>query len=718
MRNNVKPFLLTCLICIVCLFSVACNRSTVDVDSNGNPLATVEENSRAATPAELRLYTSPEFLIDPDGDGLVATNAFWLRAKASPFVSLPTPSLRASIGTGKKILFYTRLNNQWLNFTSDLRQLLADEGYTVVVHNQDTLLPDLTDVDVLAIVHSIGTPLTTPNDRPMPYSDKQKIRAFVASGKGFFFSGDWLNSEMPKFNDIAGIFNVTMSLHPIDYILTGYPPPTMIYIPTWNAYVMDRVNYYGPNPSQPIMKKAPVFNWMSFSNETHEIFKDVNNVLFLGTSHVRPRVSALAAIRTHPTTSIPRDWPIVPQGYPIVLINEYSAGRYAISCDTNAFGNDGFSTSVLAGTDNRQFAKNIFNWLAKVSPAPEDSLKIFSPASGSSFAFGELIPFVGSQTGSVSNIQWTSNLDGSFGAGSISVATSGLRIGTHTITLSGHSSGGQPLSDSITVVVQPLVIEINFNPLEVRPTGVPNAVPTTITVTVTSNGQPVQNHPVIATATPLANSGGHFHNGLRPVGTFTPALGNTNAVGIFTTSYAPSLFGGTETIIIRSNSIPNFQGSRDITVRVQNLILLEENQNSYIEVGGRNAHPGPNERIPHELDNPNTDHFGTQGLITAIQGLADAYNARFPNIPENEMLHINDMSLENGGLFDIEAHWNNVGGHNSHRTGINVDIETQGRLTAEERTWLREEVTRRPADFDDARTLTHGGNHLHLQSNN
>lgn len=96
------------------------------------------------------------------------------------------------------------------------------------------------------------------------------------------------------------------------------------------------------------------------------------------------------------------------------------------------------------------------------------SLKITSPASNTVFNLGENITFTGEKTGTVNNIQWSSNLSGTIGNTFPSIATSGLCVGTHTITLSGQSSTGQSLSDSITIGVKggkPRVMKMAFKPM-------------------------------------------------------------------------------------------------------------------------------------------------------------------------------------------------------------------------------------------------------------
>jgi len=93
------------------------------------------------------------------------------------------------------------------------------------------------------------------------------------------------------------------------------------------------------------------------------------------------------------------------------------------------------------------------------------SLCIVSPTSDSVFDLGQTISFQGEKTGTVTNFRWESNLDGFIGSDFPSIATSGLRVGTHTITLSGTDSSGNPLSDSILVGIKggkPRISKLEF----------------------------------------------------------------------------------------------------------------------------------------------------------------------------------------------------------------------------------------------------------------
>ncbi|KAF1081566.1 MAG: hypothetical protein GQF41_2372 [Candidatus Rifleibacterium amylolyticum] len=474
-----KAIMLVALMLVIIVFT-ACDKNINGMfsGSSGNIAPSTREGTiLTKEEADKMLATD----LDIDGDGSIATNSYWLTSQMFPAANKSIKaSVRASSSpNGKTILFFTRLNNQWINFTSDLRLALENEGYEVLVQNNDQPLQDLSDIDVLAIIDSLGTPFVSPNDRPLSLQDKTKILNFIASGKGFFFSGDWVFSELSKYNDIAGMFGATLSPNVIDYIPVyenGYVSP--YFLPyDWNAYVFDFINFYQTYPSQPIFKRAPLYGYSSFSNADHAIFKNVNQVLLLGSSHIRPKNFQIeAGIKTHPTTSRPRDYPITPEGYPLIVAKNYGAGRVVLSCDSNCFANDGFAKSNLAGTDNKVFAMNVFNWLAKVSVL-EGDLTILNPHNNDVFDFGQSINFIGSQTGNITNIEWVSSIDGVFSANTLSVTKSNLSPGTHTIILQGIIGGlpasirssarsqiraaavGDPVSDSITITVKEAQID-------------------------------------------------------------------------------------------------------------------------------------------------------------------------------------------------------------------------------------------------------------------
>jgi len=177
-------------------------------------------------------------------------------------------------------------------------------------------------------------------------------------------------------------------------------------------------------------------------------------------------------------------------------------------------------------------------------------------------------------------------------------------------------------------------------------------------VRVTSpSGRPVQGFPVNLTARAVLYSGGHDHDGNRPVGIFEQNHGQTNENGEFRTYYYATQFGGIERIIASGGNISD---SADLTVRVPGLILLYDYPD-YIKVGGTQNHHGP----PDWQEDHN--HFCMPEVANAIFEIAEEYVDS-----GGERIYINDLSLPYGGLFDIEGNWDTP--HNSHRKGENADI--------------------------------------------
>lgn len=343
---------------------------------------------------------------------------------------------------------------------------------------------------------------------------------------------------------------------------------------------------------------------------------------------------------------------------------------------------------------------------------PPKSLKITSPANGAQLSFGENIQFTSQADSDIYNFAWS--WDGYPFGTSQNAATSGISIGTHTITVTGiKSSDHSIVSDRIEIGIQPIVLEVTLNPTSVRPSQTPLPTsptqPTTVTVTVRSGGNPVVGHSIRLTAAGVPGSGGHnaaeHDNGTRPIpdgnyGVFAANQGVTIAGGVFTTTYTPTRFGGSETITINSRDFPDASAVATLTVTVPALVQLPRNDASYIQIGGQNTggpraghfvHPGPvDANSPVDQDN-NFNHWGTQRLVNAIQHLANDFNAeRLRRWQNAGLLQFNDMSLPNGGIFDINGTWaNNL--HADHREGINVDFNHLP-LSRVQRIWLQDTI--------------------------
>ena len=79
-------------------------------------------------------------------------------------------------------------------------------------------------------------------------------------------------------------------------------------------------------------------------------------------------------------------------------------------------------------------------------------------------------------------------------------------------------------------------------------------------------------------------------------------------------------------------------------------------------VGYTQYHEGP---PSFDCDN---NHYGTTLLVDALKNIAADYQKYYPGT----RIRINDMSLKNGGKFDIGGEWK--GSHSQHRIGKNADI--------------------------------------------
>jgi hypothetical protein len=91
-----------------------------------------------------------------------------------------------------------------------------------------------------------------------------------------------------------------------------------------------------------------------------------------------------------------------------------------------------------------------------------------------------------------------------------------------------------------------------------------------------------------------------------------------------------------------------------VTVRVEGLVSLLA------------YYPGL--KLIGETDTHRENHYGTLRTVVALRDIGDAWVQLYPNDP----VGINDMSLEWGGLFDLNSSW--APPHQRHRQGENVDV--------------------------------------------
>lgn len=192
------------------------------------------------------------------------------------------------------------------------------------------------------------------------------------------------------------------------------------------------------------------------------------------------------------------------------------------------------------------------------------------------------------------------------------------------------------------------------------------------------NNQLVPNVGVRIEADVIEYSGGHKHpnNGQRPKGKLNNqdppiATGSTGASGFSFTFSAPALAGDhTLKASCTGGKTCTQQGPDQVWVGVKDLVPLQGTP-LYALIGSDTYHPN--------------NHYLTNSALGQVVWLAQLYRETFPSDP---VLHLNDASLERGGLFDIYydyvdknsvRHERNAEGwwilpHKTHREGTDIDI--------------------------------------------
>ncbi|MDZ7806089.1 MAG: hypothetical protein U5K71_03120 [Gracilimonas sp.] len=110
-----------------------------------------------------------------------------------------------------------------------------------------------------------------------------------------------------------------------------------------------------------------------------------------------------------------------------------------------------------------------------------------------------------------------------------------------------------------------------------------------------------------------------------------------------------------------------------------NLVLLPDGDN-YEKVGGTPSHYGPRvDGAYSEYHEPDNNHYATEAFRDSLIAIANAWADSVANDStlDNRQtpLNINDISLPNGGRFDVFGSWNAP--HRTHRLGRDADIRTR-----------------------------------------
>ena len=206
-------------------------------------------------------------------------------------------------------------------------------------------------------------------------------------------------------------------------------------------------------------------------------------------------------------------------------------------------------------------------------------------------------------------------------------------------------------------------------PTETRPSGTDGTSTITFTAkTTTPGGQPMAGVALSFSVDVKPYSGGHDHHSTaRPKGTLNPAQGVTNANGELVVKFTAPEFSGIHTIKTNCPSCSNKEVSKEIQVRVPDLLPISPNPPTdadgafvYALTSVDKTHQG-NGR--YHVNQYYLTEQSRQNLRSMVAAFSDEGWGT---------VALNDASLYWGGRYDIESNWD--GPHKGHREGREVDI--------------------------------------------
>ena len=239
-----------------------------------------------------------------------------------------------------------------------------------------------------------------------------------------------------------------------------------------------------------------------------------------------------------------------------------------------------------------------------------------------------------------------------------------------------HVAGlGKSGTGNLTLLPVPVRLELTVDSAQVYPTRTGGNSTATLRIRATRNDQPVEGVILQVVVSAVDRSGGHDHVGVRPVGGLSPSVGETDTEGMFVTTYTSSAFGGIEKIIAFVPSNPS-RDSVEITVRVPDLVNLGSIETNLWNLTGNVGPTSYSKCVGTVIRHPE-NHYAARSIMERLQQAIVrffAWSGTSSGGGRYLKLGINDMSLVNGGLFDICSDWEP--GHKSHRIGISVDIDS------------------------------------------
>ena len=226
------------------------------------------------------------------------------------------------------------------------------------------------------------------------------------------------------------------------------------------------------------------------------------------------------------------------------------------------------------------------------------------------------------------------------------------------VTISAEDSELEPILAFTKIGKGRRVIKPTEEPFKVFRIHESDAQTTTITVTVTDQSDiPVPDYHITLAAGHLAVFGRHDHDGNagetpRPEGKFHYDSGDdgipdawgssvdlvTDADGVCTITYRTSGIGGVDRIVATRQGSTEELAASEITLQANGIMpyqMLWDYFMPYVLVGS----------TPRHWEN----HWGTQQTYSELFEIARQFNIDYPSIK----LRFNDISLRNGGVFDI-----------------------------------------------------------------
>ena len=207
----------------------------------------------------------------------------------------------------------------------------------------------------------------------------------------------------------------------------------------------------------------------------------------------------------------------------------------------------------------------------------------------------------------------------------------------------------------------------------------------------------------------VTSNGDHVHAN-RPKGKITPLTEKTNTSGEIRIKFESADPAGTHIVTATCETCSNKSATKDVKVLVPDLVELTADKGTpkTFNLVGNTNYPGTN--------HPGNHYFTAAAKETLVNGV-------IPTMIEAGwgVVGVNDGSLKDGGLFDINGNWTTS--HAGHRIGTEVDISFKQPKGVGDKT-VREaykELCKKDGAAFDIQTLWHKNDgyepHYHIYLN-